>query len=666
MAISVQRHTARPVQARGGGVPAAQDAAATGQGAALKGGLRGLDFGAQEALLAPGGPPVQREEDPAAPAVTGAPGVGTQDAAAPGADVPVVGSVDTSSFERWVQSGVSAVGLASGFLTAPLPVDGVMGAPVRTAVRAFQRQANTIVGRRLVPDGIVGRETTGALEEATTSSAPTVREKDRAPAPPAPGTAAQVAPGAGDNAATTDGATGGGGAPAAAVDQTNPEGSTEAPAETPQDGTEEKDLAGGKVADEVKPGVPRTGPAGDADTLRQRFKKGVLVSLTIPAAYDSTDEVIQHVDDGNALDAYAYDLNFPKWAAEHPGEMQGYWATIRAANPKMQKLPEDFATADKSMKGKIIGAVKANKDDWKAIRCAMWADAGWKLTLAKTAVANNKFIPDSAASFAKAQGAVAGDDGTVQIGQSMTYNKPGEMGVLVNQTSGAVKTLLEANPPAEGSAADQATQDDATAKVQFLTISSHGWPTGMGGHGHAKDATFNAKKVPEIIGSMAGSLAPDVRVRLFACQTSHTGTGATPDEGEGSLGDVFRDALLAEGKTDATVIGHTESGHTQENSTTRFFGKDAEGKNYDDWRGKAVFDGDFAREYLEKKGAPVTGKNESAILAEMRRFFSRECWMGDITSLDALKESSRALWYDRYPTVDTVTKMLVDKPKKTK
>lgn len=87
--------------------------------------------------------------------------------------------VDTSTFERWLQSALRA-------LVAPkLRVDGVLGSTTRLALRKFQLHVHKWLPKAaaLEPDGIPGPGTVEALEQTTGTKAPTAHPSPVAPPP---------------------------------------------------------------------------------------------------------------------------------------------------------------------------------------------------------------------------------------------------------------------------------------------------------------------------------------------------------------------------------------------------------------------------------------------------------------------------------------------------
>ena len=577
--------------------------------------------------------------------------------AAPRPEARVSGPIDSTSFERWVQSALNAVGGSYGF--GGLEVDGKLSAPTRAATRSFQAKAESITGERLAVDGVVGRQTTAALAGATHSSAPSVRESQRVRAEGGGGaapTGGGAAPTTGGGAAPTGGGaapTGGGAAPtgggagATHAEQTPTRpGEPDAPAGAPSADArlrEERDGA-------ATPGTPRAGAAGQADELRAKFAGGVLVSMTIPDAYENPESVIAEAaatpNGHRGLDGYAYDVHRAAWAGAHMSDADRLWHAARAgAGPSGAALPESYSAATPAQRTRILAALakSAQKNELKDL---MWA--AMPQPIARTIVGNNRYIPNSAQGYAAQQHAAAGDTGALVLGKAMYFNKattdiPGK----VTATSAAVGAVLAAHAPASGPAADQAAKDSKVAKVRFLTISSHGAPGWMGGHGAASDAAFRTRDVPAIVGGMASVLAADVRVRLFAC---HTTRAMTSDESEGTIADMFRDELNKAGKSEGAVIGHTESGDTQTNSTTRFLhSKDKTAKA--DWRGRQVFTDAWIREFATSLGvSTLTAKQLGKLRTAMVEFFGRECWMEDISDMEHLTASSRERWRARHQT----------------
>ncbi len=582
-----------------------------------------------------------------AAAVAPAPTEGAKGPGAGGGGTPAISGLDSSSFERWAQSGLNALGRAHGFMKAEIAVDGVVGRETRGATRAFQRASQQVTGVKLSVDGIIGKNTKRALEAGTSSSAPSVRERSRREAAAPPPKVAAV----GSDVAGLGAAAGGSAAAAADTGKTGASATTKAttkankgsegPVEERVDAKKKQEANTPKPT--PKPGQKRSGDAGKADEIRSRFPDGILVSLSVPAAYDSLEEVLKVIKSPKDISAYAYRARLARWAkGVGAGPFQAAWEAVRG---KKSKLPKSYAKATKRQQARIRAKVKKSGERAK-VKASMCST--YKEVLAKTMLGNNKHIPRSAAGYAKAQRAVAGQGG-VKLGKSMVYHKADEIGSLTTATSEAVAALLAANPPVDA-APNQAELDKKTALVRLLTVSAHGWPNGMGGHGKAAAARLHKSQVRGIIAAAAGSLAPDVRVRLFACHTARV--KGKSQRGEDTIADEFREALHEQGKTKGAVIGHRESGETQTNWTTRFFATKGQ-SGYEDWMAKDLFGKAYAKSFLASRGFVTTGKaggrNIRILMKAQVAFFGREGWMEDISSKQALQKGVRARWEKKYP-----------------
>jgi hypothetical protein len=403
----------------------------------------------------------------------------------------------------------------------------------------------------------------------------------------------------------------------------------------------------------------RAGQAGVADELRHRYSKGFLVALTIPNAYpggaaDVIAEVNAKENGHRNVDGYAYRIHRQTWANAHEGEMDTLWAQVR---PATSKLPARYAEANAKQRAAIVSAVAANATAYNTMKDAIWRDM--RDAVARTVVGNNRYIPDSAQSFAAAQRAVAGDSGTAVLGKAMIYHKAAtDIPQKVNDTVTAVRATLAANAPVTA-APNQTTSDAEAARVRFLTISAHGGPGWMGGHGEAAGAAMRNRDVAGIVASMSASLASDVRVRLFSCHTART---MRDEEDEGTIADAFREELHAKGHSGGAVVGHTESGDTQKNSATRFLHTSAEDGRHD-WRANAIFGDAYLREFMRERGVSTLTKQQLAkVRSHASAFFGRECWMEDLSNEEALRRSSRARWEARHTTKEQALRLTTTIP----
>jgi hypothetical protein len=122
--------------------------------------------------------------------------------------------------------------------------------------------------------------------------------------------------------------------------------------------------------------------------------------------------------------------------------------------------------------------------------------------------------------------------------------------------------------------------------IRTLALFTHGtrdWISIGGG--------ITTKSVGALIGRIAPVLSNDVKILLYGCSSARGQLEAsdwvrttTSGGGTDSLAAKFRDGLVDAGKTQATVWGHTEVGHTTRNPSLRYFfagrGKGAEGQSY--------------------------------------------------------------------------------------
>jgi hypothetical protein len=122
--------------------------------------------------------------------------------------------------------------------------------------------------------------------------------------------------------------------------------------------------------------------------------------------------------------------------------------------------------------------------------------------------------------------------------------------------------------------------------IRTLALFTHGtrdWISIGGG--------ITTKTVGALIARLAPVLSVDVKVLLYGCSSARGQREAsdwvrttTSGGGADSLAAKFRDALVDAGKTQATVWGHTEVGHTTRNPSLRYFfagrGKGADGQSY--------------------------------------------------------------------------------------
>ena len=109
----------------------------------------------------------------------------------------------------------------------------------------------------------------------------------------------------------------------------------------------------------------------------------------------------------------------------------------------------------------------------------------------------------------------------------------------------------------------------AAAPLDRVAVFAHGWRTGIqlglstateADRGHL--ATFAV--------ALVEASTPALKVALYCCSTGAS-DGPAGDGGDGGFADLFRDALVAAGRTDVSVFAHTSAGHTTHNANVRFF-----------------------------------------------------------------------------------------------
>ena len=120
--------------------------------------------------------PIQRKVQLKAAGPTAGPGPAS-------GDKKTAGAISMESFSHWVQSAINKLDAKHGLISKPLEVDGKYGGLSRAGVRSFQRKVKTISSsaRDLAVDGIVGPNTTGALERASGSKNPSGRKSSASP-----------------------------------------------------------------------------------------------------------------------------------------------------------------------------------------------------------------------------------------------------------------------------------------------------------------------------------------------------------------------------------------------------------------------------------------------------------------------------------------------------
>ena len=181
--------------------------------------------------------------------------------------------------------------------------------------------------------------------------------------------------------------------------------------------------------------------------------------------------------------------------------------------------------------------------------------------------------------------------------------------------SQSLETLIGGLEKALGEAADKAPNKPAKptgpgpGKIKTLALFGHGtsWWMGCG-------TDVDTGNVQSVASSISSALTGDINVILYACsvargqneENSWVNT-TTKDGGADSLASTLRDALMDEGKDEATVWGHTEVGHTSRNFTLREFDA-GDGKGTDGNSFVSTYVWDYATEGVREVQAAVTAQ----------------------------------------------------------
>ena len=191
-----------------------------------------------------------------------------------------------------------------------------------------------------------------------------------------------------------------------------------------------------------------------------------------------------------------------------------------------------------------------------------------------------------AADWAKQQNAL-GLKGTKIAADEIVFGKAIPDTLTVSSTLLALAKVLDAAiakvPSPAGTAPAAGT---GPTQVAVLGIFSHGTSTWCGIGGGLTDTSAAA-----VIKAIAPVVMPNLKVLLYSCsgargpdEEEEWVKGTLQGGGEGSVASKVRDALVAEGKSEAEVWGHTTVGHVTENFALRFFtaasGKGGEGRAF--------------------------------------------------------------------------------------
>ena len=180
-------------------------------------------------------------------------------------------------------------------------------------------------------------------------------------------------------------------------------------------------------------------------------------------------------------------------------------------------------------------------------------------------------------------------------------------------------------------------------RVRALALFTHGDIDWIGACQQIRNGDLG-----RVVKAMSPRLAPDIRVMIYGCQGARDADEPTPAwrrnsmrrGGSSSFCALFRDALLAEGKGNAEVWGHTESGSPTRNfSLRRFRAADGKGADGIPFAGEIVFgppERKLARDQVEGNviglGYDISGatlaalhdRADTVVEAEMYKSYSEQ------------------------------------------
>lgn len=204
---------------------------------------------------------------------------------------------------------------------------------------------------------------------------------------------------------------------------------------------------------------------------------------------------------------------------------------------------------------------------------------------------NNAEFVTQANRFATNQFAVGIDGGTIAIGRPVPIKALGEVIEVVQSIH---RGLAERAAASKEPGAKEPIQPPAFTRVKNLALFAHGEPYGLGlnqknefitggGGLHARPTAVYPANVKAFVQGLAGAVAPDVQVQLFACSAARDDNKKKESsadwqghkQGERKGAKSFAAELAQQLGPSATVYGHTTAGHTTENFAARVFGQGA-------------------------------------------------------------------------------------------
>jgi hypothetical protein len=169
----------------------------------------------------------------------------------------------------------------------------------------------------------------------------------------------------------------------------------------------------------------------------------------------------------------------------------------------------------------------------------------------------------------------------LEFGRAVADGK--NLGTQVTQLGAALTAAVSAVPAPTNITPLPGTGPTFIRTLALFTHGTRDWISIGGG--------LTTKSVGALIRRIAPVLSNDVKILLYGCSSARGQREAsdwvrttTSSGGADSLAARFRDALVDAGKSQATVWGHTEVGHTTRNPSLRWFfagrGKGADGQSY--------------------------------------------------------------------------------------
>ncbi|PKN56668.1 MAG: hypothetical protein CVU56_14930 [Deltaproteobacteria bacterium HGW-Deltaproteobacteria-14] len=558
---------------------------------------------------------------------------------------PAAEAASAPTFERWVQAGLNAAQDAS------LAVTGKLDKATRSATRAFQKKA-----KRLQVDGIVGVKTTAALEKATATTAPSLREADaakseadeEAPEEQADTGAATVAE---KPAVRVDGANAAAKAPGGPT--TDAATTTEAPPEPAPAEALPKGLTEALVAAAIS-WAEGQGYAPEAiGALQAKIgaaRTGVYDRNTVVAVYKVQSDggkVTKVSTPGKANTAFFH--------------KRGLIAFKKA---KAVAAPE-------------LDALKAAHSG--GFPLGVWTNY-------KTKNGDNIEIEKRAGDWGKAVNAVGVSGGAVTMGFATPITTIEEVVQVVQTVHASLLAKWKATDP-KNPDGTPATELPEHLKVRNLALFSHGMEYGLSlnAKGAYKDGLQSGaggyeSNVKSFAKAIAGATTKDLGVQLFACNAGRdiklleertkkaggdkkkgrdaasyrewTEHDENKRRGDGSFADELNQALEGEGK-ESSVFAHLTAGHTTENFAARAYGKAAEGvkdtdrKDDETGGGAHMFDVLYTSDYINTQLGRLLPKlpaDDAAVRGKARTGLRERMWShykDSISSEHKRKESEK-------------------------